>query len=103
MRAILNSGSASPLRPGAVSTMFMVSRPQPSLDEVALGGAHHLGRAPARRVGVEEDLEAALVDAHGIAHRLELGLALDGARVVELDVEVHEVEAARGPSGRARS
>ena len=71
--------------------------------EVALGGAHHLGRAAARLVGVEEDLEAALVDAHRIAHRLELGLALDGARVVELDVEVHELETARGPSGRARS
>ena len=91
------------MRPGAVSTMFMVSRPQPSLDEVVLGGGHHLGRAAARLVGLEEDLEAALVDAHRVAHRLELGLALDGAREVELDVERHEVEARRGPSSRARS
>ena len=30
LRAILNSGSAIPERPGAVSTMFIVSRPQPS-------------------------------------------------------------------------
>ena len=30
MRAILNSGSAMPERPGAVSTMFIVRRPQPS-------------------------------------------------------------------------
>ena len=30
LRAILNSGSAMPERPGAVSTMFIVRRPQPS-------------------------------------------------------------------------
>ena len=87
-----------PLRPGAVSTMFIVSRPQPSLDEIALGRAHHLGGAAAGLVGVEEDLEAALVDAHRVAHRLELRLALDGAREVELHLEVHEFEPARGPS-----
>ena len=66
------------------------------LDEVALGGRHHLGGGLARRVVLEEDLEPALVDAHRLAHGLELGIALGRARVVELDVEVDEVEALEG-------
>ena len=39
------------------------------------------------------DLEAALVDPHRVAHGLELGLALDGAGEIELDVERDEIEA----------
>ena len=35
----------------------------------------------------------ALVDAHRVAHRDQLGVALDGAREVELDVERDEIEA----------
>ncbi len=95
MRAILNSGSARPSRPSRQHHVHQV--PAAALrDEVALGCRHHLGGRLARRVVLEEDLEAALVDAHRVAHRLELGRALDGARVVELDVEVDEVEALEG-------
>ena len=38
------------------------------------------------------DLEATLVDPHRVAHRHELGLALDGPREIELDVEWDEIE-----------
>ena len=38
-RAILNSGYASPERPGAVSTMFCVRRPQPSATKYSSQGA----------------------------------------------------------------
>ena len=89
-RAILNSGRAYESVPGE----HHVHRQPPAAlgDEPLLGRGHHLGGAAARLVGLEEDLEAALVDADGVAHRLELGLALHGAREVELDVEGNELE-----------
>jgi hypothetical protein len=70
------------------------SQPTAALgDEVLLGGRHHLRRRLARSVCLVPELEAALVDPHRVAHRLELGLALDGAGQVELDVEADEIEA----------
>ena len=65
-------------------------------DEPLLRRRHHLGRRLPRRVGVEEDLEAALVDPHRVAHGLELRLALHRAGEVELDVERDELEAVEG-------
>ena len=61
--------------------------------EPLLGGGHHLGGGLARRVVLVPDLEAALVDADGVAHADELRLALDGTGEVVLDVEGDEVEA----------
>ena len=67
-----------------------------ALDEELLGGRHHLGRRPPRLVRGEERLEAVLVDPDALAHRLELGVALDRPREVELGVERDEVEALEG-------
>ena len=93
LRAILNSGSATPERPGA-GQHHVHRQPAAALgDEVLLGGRHHLGGGPAGRVRLRPDLEAAAVDAHRVAHALELGVALDRAREVELDVERDDVEA----------
>ena len=39
MRAILNSGNATPERPGAVSTMFIVNRPHPSATKYSSAAA----------------------------------------------------------------
>ena len=55
-------------------------------------GASTSAAVLARRVGLAEGVEALGVDANAVAHRLELRVALDGARVVELD----------DPTGRAR-
>ena len=76
--------------------MFIVSRPQPRSTKSSSAARHHLrGRLP-RLVGSEERLEAVLVDPDAFAHRLELGLALDRAREVELGVEGDELEALEG-------
>ena len=66
-------------------------------DEVLLRGRHHVGRGAPRCVGLGPQLEATPVDAHRVAHALELGLALDGAREVELDVERHDLESLERP------
>ena len=72
---------------------------QPSaaaLDEELLRRRHHLGRGLPGLVRRVERLEAVLVDADALAHRLELGVALDRAREIELGVERDEVEAVEG-------
>ena len=62
-------------------------------DEPFLRRGHDLcGRLPGR-IGVEEDLEAPFVDPHGLANRLELGLALHRPREIEFDIERNELEA----------
>ena len=70
--------------------------PAAALDEELLGRRHHLGRRLPRLVRGEERLEAVLVDPDALAHRLQLGVALDRAREVELGVEGDEVEALEG-------
>ena len=67
--------------------------PAPLRDEPLLGGGHHLGGGLPGCVRLEEDLETALVDPHGVSYGVELRLALHRAGVVELDVERDEVEA----------
>ena len=67
--------------------------PAPLGDEVILRRSHHLGSRAVLPVVVEEDLEAALVDPHTVAHGLELGVALDSPCMVELDVERHQLDA----------
>ena len=71
--------------------MFIVSRPQPRVDEEPLGRRKHLGRGAARRPGLAEGVEAGDVDLDALAHRLELGVGLDGAREVELRVPGDEL------------
>ena len=69
------------------------SQPATALgDEPVLRRGHDLRGRLTGRVGLEEDLEAALVDPHRVAHGLELGVALDRPRKVELDVEPDEIE-----------
>ena len=97
LRAILNSGSATPERPGAVSTMFIVRRPQPSAMKYSSAAAITSAAVLAGRVRVGPDLEAAPVDAHRVAHALELRLALHRAREIELDVERDDVEPFQRP------
>ncbi len=77
--------------------MFIVSLPAALGDEVPLRRRHDLGRRAARRVRVRPELEAAVVDPHRVAHARELGLALDRAGEVELDVEGDDLEAFEGP------
>ena len=65
-------------------------------DEVLLGRGHHLGRGPAGRVRIGEELEASPVDPHGVPHALELGVALHRPCEIELDVERHDLERLEG-------
>ena len=64
------------------------------LDEVLLAVREDLALALAGREVLEEDPEALGVDADAVAHRLELELALDGTRVIELDVPRHDLRGA---------
>ena len=73
--------------------MFIVSRPQPRSTKSARPRRHHLAGRAARRVGGEEGLEAVLVDAHAVAHGLELRLALHRRARSNSLVERHELEA----------
>ena len=65
-----------------------------ALDEELLRRSHHRCRRFAGLVRCEEGLEAVLVDANALAHRVQLGVALDRTRVVELDIERNELCAA---------
>src|SRR5580765_2714571 len=64
------------------------------LDEVLLAVREDLALALAGREMLEEDPEALGVDADAVAHGLELELALDGTRVIELDVPRHDLRGA---------
>ena len=92
LRAILNSGSATPGAAGR-GQHHVHRQPAAALgDEVLLRDGHHLGGGAAGRVRLGPDLEAAPVDAHRVPDARELGLALHGAGEVELDVERDDVE-----------
>ena len=60
-------------------------------DEQLLRRRQHLGRGPARSPRLAEGVEAGDVDRDALAHRLELGFGLHGAREVEPRVPVHEL------------
>ena len=61
------------------------------LDENLLRRRHHLGGRTTRCVRPAERVEAVDVDAHAVAHRLELRVGLHRACVVELDIPVDEL------------
>ena len=87
------SPSTTLLRASANSDEDHVHR-QPAaaaLDEEPLSRRHDLGGCPARRVRLAKRVEAVRVDADAVAHRLELGIGLHRARMVELEVPRHEL------------
>ena len=89
--AILNSGSADAVR----AVEHHVHRPAAAAlrDEVLLARREHLALGLPRLEVLEEDPEALGVDAHRLAHRRELELRLDRARMVERDVPADELAA----------
>ena len=87
--ATLNSGSAEPFSPDEHHVHRLAAAAL--RDEVLLARREHLALGAARRERLEEDPEALDVDAHALAHRVELEVALDGARVVERDVPRDEL------------
>ena len=82
-------GYATPLSP--TSTMSIVRRPQPSPTKYSSHGARISRSLFPGLERLEEDPEPLGVDAHAVAHRRELGLALDRARMVDREVPGHDL------------
>ena len=74
--------------------MSIVRRPHPSRDEVALARGQDLGLGAPDLEALEEEPEALGVDPDAVPDGLDLGVALDRARMVEADVPGDELDAA---------
>ena len=86
-----------PERPGAVSTMFIVSRPQPSATKYSSAAAITSAAVRPGAYASAQSSKPPPVDTHRVTDAGELGLALHRAREIELDVERDDVEPLERP------